>query len=156
MGFELNRHKGAIYMLVARYDADENKLVADLSGDMNSYAAPELKEKLAAIDQHRADVVINCAELSYIDSTGLGVLVAVLKKAKDYDKSISIINLKPYIRKLFTITGLEKESSCLEGGQPQGSRAAERSPAEYLLVVRLTAAGLAEPYGVQRRGDRGH
>ncbi len=116
--FELNRHKGAIYMLVARYDADENKLVADLSGDIDSYAAPELKEKLAAlIDQHRADVVINCAELSYIDSTGLGVLVAVLKKAKDYDKSISIINLKPYIRKLFTITGLEK-IFCLEGGQP--------------------------------------
>ncbi|MFZ5974561.1 MAG: STAS domain-containing protein [Bacillota bacterium] len=96
-------------MVEAKYDPQTDALMASLKGDIDIYAAPELKEKLAImIETHRSDIIIDCKDLNYIDSTGLGALVALLKKAKDYDKGIRIINLKPYIRKLFTITGLEK------------------------------------------------
>ncbi|NLT17115.1 MAG: STAS domain-containing protein [Clostridiales bacterium] len=96
-------------MVEAKYDPMTDELTARLKGDIDIYAAPELKEKLALmIEEHKSDIVIDCSDLNYIDSTGLGALVALLKKAKDYDKGIRIINTKPYIRKLFTITGLEK------------------------------------------------
>jgi anti-sigma B factor antagonist len=36
------------------------------------------------------------------------VLVSALKKVREADKQISIINLKPYIAKIFTLTGLNK------------------------------------------------
>lgn len=105
-------------MIEAKYDPNTDELTASLKGDIDIYAAPELKEKLATmIETHKSDIVIDCKDLNYIDSTGLGALVALLKRAKDYDKGIRIINIKPYIRKLFTITGLEKIFSMEEEAQ---------------------------------------
>ena len=57
-------------------------------------------------------MIIDCKELKYIDSTGLGVLIGVLKRIKDNNGNdsgnITITNLKPYIEKIFKITGLDK------------------------------------------------
>ena len=50
---------------------------------------------------------MDCTRLNYIDSTGLGVFVAVLKKVKQIDRSITIENLKDSILKLFLITNLD-------------------------------------------------
>ncbi|HHX18592.1 MAG TPA: STAS domain-containing protein, partial [Clostridium sp.] len=38
----------------------------------------------------------------------LGIFVGALKKAKQYEKKITITNLKDNIKKLFIITGLDK------------------------------------------------
>lgn len=96
-------------MLDVNYDQGAETLHVSLVGDIDIYAAPELKEKLSdLIEKYKCDMVIQCEKLDYIDSTGLGVLVAALKKAKDVGKSIRIVRLKPYIHKLFTITGLDE------------------------------------------------
>ncbi|MBM7581970.1 anti-sigma B factor antagonist [Caldicoprobacter guelmensis] len=80
-----------------------------LSGEVDVYNAPQLKEELyRLLDQHNSSIVIDCRDLKYIDSTGLGVLIGVLKRVKDNNGSISLKNLKPYIKKIFTITGLDK------------------------------------------------
>lgn len=80
-----------------------------LSGEIDIYTAPELKEKIYKIaDSHKSDLQIDCADLEYIDSTGLGIFVGALKKVKSYDKQIYIVNLKENIKKLFVLTGLEK------------------------------------------------
>ncbi len=80
-----------------------------LSGEVDIYNAPQLKEALLAVlDQNEGDMIINCKDLVYIDSTGLGVLISLLKRVKEYDGSITITELKPYIGKIFTITGLDK------------------------------------------------
>ncbi|NLJ41623.1 MAG: STAS domain-containing protein [Clostridiales bacterium] len=78
-------------------------------GEVDVYNAPELKKKFHDLaEQHRGDFVLDCADLTYIDSTGLGVLISLLKKVKEYDGSIEINNLKPFIHKIFVITGLDK------------------------------------------------
>mgnify|MGYP001380936152 FL=1 len=80
-----------------------------LNGEIDIYTSNELKEKLYNIvDTNKKDLIIDCKELDYIDSTGLGIFVGALKKAKQYEKKVVIINLKDNIKKLFTITGLDK------------------------------------------------
>ena len=51
---------------------------------------------------------INLENLEYIDSTGLGVMIGVLKKLKVGNKEIYIINPRSNVRKIFNITGLDK------------------------------------------------
>ena len=51
---------------------------------------------------------INLENLDYIDSTGLGVMIGVLKKLKIDNKEIYILNPKNNVKKIFTITGLDK------------------------------------------------
>lgn len=80
-----------------------------LAGEVDIYTSQELKEKLYSIvDSMLTDLKIDCKELNYIDSTGLGILVGTLKKARQKDKTIVISNLKDNIKKLFIITGLDK------------------------------------------------
>ncbi len=91
------------------FNANTNTWEVFFSGEIDIYNAPELKQKLnELIQQKQGNIIIDCKDLNYMDSTGLGVLISVLKQVKKYDGEIKIINLKPYIRKIFTITGLDK------------------------------------------------
>jgi anti-sigma B factor antagonist len=75
--------------------------------DINSYLI--VKEKLdEVLEDEIIDIELNCENLSYIDSTGIGVLIGVLKRMKKNEKQISIINAKNNIKRLFNITGLDK------------------------------------------------
>ena len=79
-----------------------------LSGEVDIYTSQELKENLyRVVESNKKDVIIDCKELNYIDSTGLGIFVGALKKQSSM-KKIKIINLKDNIKKLFIITGLDK------------------------------------------------
>lgn len=80
-----------------------------LEGEVDIYTSQNFKTKLYEIvDQNKVDVRINCLSLEYIDSTGLGIMVGALKKAKQNGNQIYISNLKENIKKLFLITGLDK------------------------------------------------
>ena len=96
-------------LLDANYDEDMNRWDVRLYGEVDIYNAESLKSELhALVDEKRADIVLDCTSLKYIDSTGLGVLVSALKKVREAEKQISIIHLKPFIAKIFTLTGLDK------------------------------------------------
>jgi len=56
----------------------------------------------------RRVAVVECGDLKYIDSTGLGAFVGALKHARQKDVELRIRNLKDGIRKLFDITSLDK------------------------------------------------
>ena len=96
-------------LLDSKYDDTQNKWNVHLYGEVDIYNADNLKSELhALIEERQADIVLDCTNLKYIDSTGLGVLVSALKKVREADRQISIINLKQYIAKIFTLTGLNK------------------------------------------------
>jgi anti-sigma B factor antagonist len=80
-----------------------------ICGEVDIYTSQKLKEKLYNIvDTNKKDLMVDCRGLNYIDSTGLGIFVGALKKAKQHGKNIHILNPKENIKKLFTITGLDK------------------------------------------------
>jgi anti-sigma B factor antagonist len=91
------------------FNNDDNILILKISGEMDVSNVSEFKETVyQGIEKHSPDVLIDCENLKYIDSTGLGVMVGALKKSKELGGSIKIIHLKPYLQKIFTITALDK------------------------------------------------
>ena len=80
-----------------------------LQGELDVSTADNLKEPLHHLaDEKILDMKINLENLDYIDSTGLGAMIGVLKKLKTDNKEIYIINPKSNVKKIFTITGLDK------------------------------------------------
>jgi len=80
-----------------------------VAGEVDIYTSKQFKEKLYnVLELTGTDMKIDCEELKYIDSTGLGILVGTLKKAKLNGNNIYITGLKDNIKKLFLITGLDK------------------------------------------------
>lgn len=86
---------------------DKTQIV--LCGEIDIYTSQSFKNELnEVIKSYKGDLYIDCKELSYIDSTGLGILVGVLKEIRKDDNNIHICNLRDNIKKLFLITGLDK------------------------------------------------
>lgn len=80
-----------------------------LSGEIDIFNSPELKSQLTQLmDEQAADMHVDCKGLEYIDSTGLGALVGVLKSVKSHGKEMTLAEVKPNILKLFRITSLDK------------------------------------------------
>ncbi len=80
-----------------------------ISGEVDIYTSQSLKDKLYTIvDSNDSDLRIDCRDLNYIDSTGLGIFVGTLKKVRQNNKKIFLSNIKDNIKKLFLITGLDK------------------------------------------------
>ncbi len=95
-------------LIVTQVDSDRETKVA-VSGEIDIYTAQQFKKRLYQIvDNSTKDIVIDCSDLSYIDSTGLGIFVGALKKARLTDRNISLENIRENIKKLFNITGLDK------------------------------------------------
>jgi anti-sigma B factor antagonist len=90
---------------------DSNNKIWDinLEGELDVSTADKLKEYLnELLNEEIADMKLNLENLDYIDSTGLGVMIGILKKLKIENKEIYIVNPKNNVRKIFNITGLDK------------------------------------------------
>jgi anti-sigma B factor antagonist len=91
------------------YEVLENCINISLSGEIDIFSSPGLREKLHnIISDRKTDLYFNFKNLVYIDSTGLGILIGLLKVIKQNGKNIYITELKDNILKLFVITGLDK------------------------------------------------
>ena len=98
---------GVVLDIQVNFDDQKNKILVTLNGDLDLNSVSEFKRRMdEAIEGHKTDVSIGCGELRYIDSTGLGVLVSILKKVKEYGGTMEIRDLKPYLFKIFDVNGL--------------------------------------------------
>lgn len=90
-----------------KYDERAKEIFVTLDGDLDLNSVNDFKRCMDEnIEEFKAGVTIDCSQLRYIDSTGLGVLVSILKKVKEYGGAIKILQLKPYLFKIFDVTGL--------------------------------------------------
>lgn len=88
---------------------DDGKIRIILNGEIDISTAPEFKAKLyELIGDGTKDIELVCDGLTYIDSTGLGILVGALKRVKNHQNNVYIYQLRDNIKKLFRITGLDK------------------------------------------------
>lgn len=88
---------------------DNNFWNVGIDGELDVAGADKVKGHLnGLIEDKPMDVKIDFTNLEYIDSTGLGALIGVLKRLKVNEKDIYIINARKNVKKIFTITGLDK------------------------------------------------
>ena len=80
-----------------------------LKGEIDVYTAPKLKTELVeTIESGCSNIVVDLENVSFIDSSGLGVLVSALRRARERDGAVRIVCTRENILKIFRITGLDK------------------------------------------------
>ena len=89
-------------------DEQNNRWNVTLSGEIDIFNSADLKKQLSELlSEHDACLHLNCKDLDFIDSTGLGALVAVMKTVKLNGKDIYLNDLKRSIVRMFKITNLD-------------------------------------------------
>jgi anti-sigma B factor antagonist len=87
----------------------ENMWIFAPEGELDIFSSPNFKEKVVnAFESRNSDIIIDLEKLEYVDSTGLGALISILRRLKESNNKIYIDNIKPNIKKLFLITELDK------------------------------------------------
>ena len=80
--------------------------VVCLCGRLDAYASNEVEKKLdSLINAARVRLVVSFDKLEYISSSGLRVLLAVLKKVRKQQGDIKLAGMRPYIKEVFDIAG---------------------------------------------------
>ena len=85
----------------------DGRLVAVLCGELDTAAAAETEAALKPLfDSDGKDLVLDCAGLEYIASSGLRVLMNLLKKAKADGNHVVLKDVNAVIRDVLELTGL--------------------------------------------------
>jgi len=83
--------------------------VLEVNGEVDIYTAPKLREKLVElIDAGNDRVVVDLEGVGFMDSTGLGSLVAGLKRIREKDGELAIVCTSGPVLKVLGITGLDR------------------------------------------------
>ena len=84
----------------------EDKFLVSLEGELDSAAAVEVEQLLQPLYKTEGrDVIIECAKLEYIASSGLRILISILKGAKAGGSKVVLKNLNEDIQSVFKLTG---------------------------------------------------
>lgn len=83
-----------------------DKYFVTLEGELDTAAAAEVEKTLQPLYQTAGlDVVIDCAGLEYIASSGLRILISILKGAKGSGSKVVMKNMNEDIKSVFKLTG---------------------------------------------------
>src|SRR4051812_27280059 len=82
--------------------------VLAVSGEIDMATAPSLRERLhALLADGKSRIVVDLDDVGFLDSTALGVLVGVLKRARTEGGEVRIASTHPRVRRVFEITRLD-------------------------------------------------
>ena len=85
------------------------RTVISVTGEIDVYTAPTLRERLnELVADGEYHLVVDMAGVDFLDSTGLGVLVGGLKRARAHEGTLQLVCDQEKILKVFRITGLTK------------------------------------------------
>jgi len=80
-----------------------------LSGSLDMYSFPRLEAQLnVCFQQGRYCVVLDCDELDYIGSAGLGALIGFARQAREHQGDVGLLNVPDRIYKIIELLGFTK------------------------------------------------
>ena len=84
----------------------DGKYIVTLEGELDTAHALEFEEAMKPLqDVTGKEIIIECTELEYIASSGLRILLGLLKSAKARGNKVVLKNLNDEIKDVFKMTG---------------------------------------------------
>jgi anti-sigma B factor antagonist len=91
-------------------DRRENGIgVVTICGEVDVYTSPRVRSlMLEQFDAGSTSLIVDLAKVDYLDSSGLGILVAGLKRAREHGGEIYLAGCKPRVLRVLEVTGLNR------------------------------------------------
>lgn len=84
----------------------DGKMVAILDGELDTAAAQETEQALQPLlGSEGKDILIDCTRLEYIASSGLRILLSILKQAKAVGSRVVLKNVNEVVHDVLDLTG---------------------------------------------------
>ena len=84
----------------------DGKYVVALEGELDTAHAIEVEQAMQPLHEVSGkDIIIECSKLDYIASSGLRILLGILKGAKANGSKVVLRNVNDEIKNVFNLTG---------------------------------------------------
>jgi anti-sigma B factor antagonist len=88
------------------------RIELSLAGELDLVSAPQLESELLAVESPEAgELLIDLADVQFIDSTGLRVLLGASKRADTRGQKLLVRHVGGQARRLFEIAGVIEQFS---------------------------------------------
>lgn len=88
----------------------DTKTIIRIEGEVDVSNASELRDALdTALADGPKEVEADFAEVAYIDSTGIGVLVGAAHRAQESGSVLVVANPQKNVERVFTLLGVDKD-----------------------------------------------
>jgi len=89
------------------FNRDVNDIaIIDIKGYLDAHTAPEFEQGLQdLVDASQFKIVVNCNDLSYISSAGLGVFMEFIEEVRENNGDIKLSNMNNRVYKVFDLLG---------------------------------------------------
>jgi anti-sigma B factor antagonist len=95
--------------LVLQVDERDGWGIVRASGDLDLTTAPRLREAVVTVvSRGQPRVVLDLEGVDFIDSTGLGVLVGLLKRTRSQQGDLRLVSTRSSLRKVLELTALDR------------------------------------------------
>jgi len=96
-------------MNIEKTDLGGGAAVLTLEGRLNMVAAPHLKTSIdETVEAGRARIVVDLSSVSFMDSSGMGALVAGLKRARQASGDLRITGVNQQVATVLALTNLDR------------------------------------------------
>jgi anti-sigma B factor antagonist len=101
------------------HDVDERTTILAVDGEIHVSTAPEFSGVLSAsLEGGRARIVLDLSGVTFIDSTGLSVLLNALRRTTRAGGRMALVCTNPTVLRLFEITRLDSTFDIHAGVEP--------------------------------------
>ena len=85
----------------------DGKIITTLSGELDTNEAEEVETALRPLlEREGMEIIIDCTHLEYIASSGLRILLSILKKARNSGSRVVLKNVNDVVHDVLDMTGL--------------------------------------------------
>ncbi len=91
-------------------EMERNTLIIRLEGELDHHTSEKVRDKIEAeVDKGIINnLVFNLEKLSFMDSSGLGMMLGRYKKIRQLDGKMSICSVQSSVYKIFELSGMFK------------------------------------------------
>lgn len=101
-----------------KMDVSGEVVTAYLDGELDHHTAREMREEIdSAIERNMPSmVVLDFRDISFMDSSGIGLVMGRYRKLQQTGAELHVINTPPHIYKVMRLAGLERLAKIDKGG----------------------------------------
>ncbi|KOV93053.1 STAS domain-containing protein [Streptomyces sp. NRRL B-3648] len=94
--------------MTVQHTGDSSAVLA-VAGDVDLHTAPTLRDRaLAVVEEGAAHVVLDMAQVGFVDSTGLSALITLMQAAHGAGGSLRLAEVPDRLSRMISITGISQ------------------------------------------------
>ncbi|WP_051371155.1 STAS domain-containing protein [Streptomyces sp. 142MFCol3.1] len=95
--------------VMVSYDVVNGWSVVEVDGEVDTHTAPMIREGvIKLLDEGHRHFVLDLSFVPFMDSMGLGVIVAITKRIREHEGSLRIASVSGRILRLFDLSGMRE------------------------------------------------